>query len=305
MFIESMMPEYFDNVVLHSGKQLEEEEKNLAALSIRLAYFHGMETFFSLVCATLQASECVVGWLQKYQVVDLRDMIKDIDSGEDIWTKGGPTQFSWEELSNVFNSFKLEDAEKEEKIKTEFAKFWKRLASEFLDEKSSAEYNNIKHGLRVQSAGVHVDMWQEREFGVSPLPEEFISMGGNEFGSSFHTVDKICQKEVPNGKYHFCVRNNSANWDPEIIGIRVRLISNSIKNILSFLKILNGVNPETVKFFWPPDSSIFDAAWNQQSGVSNFTCAPIINQEDIQIFSKNEILTLYHQSKEHESNVSI
>lgn len=303
-FIKSMRPEYFDNVVLHNSKQLEEEEKNLAALSIRLAYFHGMETLFSLICATLQAPECVVGWLQKYTVNGLRNMIKDIDSEQDIWTKRGPTKFSWEELSNAFNSFKLEDVGKEQKIKAEFGKFWKKLAAEFQDKKSSDEYNNIKHGLRIQSGGVHVAMGEEREFGVSPPPENFISMGGNDFGTSFSTLDKICQDGVPNGKYHFCVRKNSVNWDPEIIGIRVRLISNSIKNILSFLEILNGVNPETVKFSWPQDLSIFEEAWKSQSGVSNFNVAPIINQEDIQIFNKDEILAIYHQSEEHEGNIS-
>jgi len=107
-----MRPEYFVNVALHNDKQLEENEKNFAALSIRLAYFHGIETFFSLICATLQAPECVVGWLRKYSVNSLRKMVEDINSGQNIKTKNGPHQFSYEELSNTFNSFKLKDREK-------------------------------------------------------------------------------------------------------------------------------------------------------------------------------------------------
>jgi len=170
-FIESMRPEYFDNVVLHNVKQLEEKEKNFAALSIRLAYFHGMETFFSLICATLQAPGCVVGWLQKYKPSRLRKMIIDINSnsGQNIKTKKGLHQFSWDMLSNTFNSFKLEDREKEKEIKVRFGEFWKRLAEEFVDEKLSAEYNSLKHGLRIKPGGFHMAFGIEKEFGVSPL----------------------------------------------------------------------------------------------------------------------------------------
>ncbi len=299
-FIESMRPEYFDNVVLHNVKQLEEKEKNLAALSIRLAYFHGMETFFSLICATLQAPECVVGWLQKYSANSLRNMVIKINSEQNIITKNGPHQFSWEDLSNTFNSFKLEDRDKEQEIKDRFGKLWKRLAAEFVDEKLIAEYNSLKHGLRIEPGGFHMAIGQEKEFGVSPPSEEFISMGGNEFGSSFFIPEEICQKGVPNRKYHFRVRKYSVNWDPDIIGIRVILLSKSIRNILAFLKIVNGVKPETVKFSWPSDLSVFEEAWKPLSGVLNTNFGSIINQEDITIFNEKEILAAYDQPEENE-----
>ena len=299
-FIESMRPEYFVNVALHNDKQLEEKEKNFAALSIRLAYFHGMETFFSLICATLQAPECVVGWLQKYSVNSLRKMVEDINSGQNIKTKKGPHQFSYEELSNTFNSFKLEDREKEHEIKARFGEFWKKLAVEFVDEKLNAEYNSLKHGLRIEPGGFHMAMGQEKEFGVSPPPNEFISMGGNEFGSSFFIQEEICQKGVPNRKYHFRVKKYSVNWDPTIIGIRVILLSKSIQNILSHLKIVNGVEPETVEFSWPSDLSVFEEAWKPLPGVSNINFGSIIKQEDIEIFNEREILAEYDQPEENE-----
>jgi len=300
-FIESMSPEYFNNVALHNVKQLEEEEKNLAALSIRLAYFHGMETFFSLICATLQAPECIVGWLQKYSANSLRKMIIDINAGQNILTKNGPNQFSWEELSNTFNSFKLEDADKEHEIKARFGEFWKRLAVEFIDEKLITEYNNIKHGLRINPRGFHMAIGLEKEFGVSPPPEEFVSMGGYEFGTSFFTLEEICQKGVPNRKYHFQVRKHNVNWDPEIIGIRILLLTYSIKNILSFLKMKNGVKPETLKFSWPSDLRAFEDAWKPLSGVSNFSVGSIINQEDIEIFDREEILAEYNLTEDENS----
>ena len=300
-FIESMSPEYFNNVALHNVKQLEEEEKNLAALSIRLAYFHGMETFFSLICATLQAPECIVGWLQKYSGNSLRKMVIDINAGQNILTKKGPNQFSWEELSNTFNSFKLEDGEKEHEIKARFGEFWKRLAAEFVDEKLIFEYNSIKHGLRIGPGGFHMAIGQEKEFGVSPAPDEFVSMGGNEFGSSFFTQEEICQEGVPNRKYHFRVRKYSVNWDPEIIGIRIILLSESIQNILSSLKMINRVKPETVKFSWPSDLRVFDEAWKPLSGVSSFNFGSIINQEDIEIFDRKDILAEFNQPEENNS----
>jgi hypothetical protein len=299
-FIESMRPEYFDNVALHNVKQLEGKEKNLAALSIRLAYFHGMETFFSLICATLQASECVVGWLQKYSANSLRKMVIDINNGQDIMTKKGPHQFSWEYLSNSFNSFELEDKEKEQEIKVRFGKLWKNLATEFVDEKLIAEYNSLKHGLRIEPVGFHLAIGQEKEFGVSPPSDEFIPMGGNEFGSSFFIREDICQEGVPNRRYHFQVKRYNVNWDPAVIGIRVRLLSNSIQNLLSFLKIVNGGKPETAKFSYPSDLSVFEEAWKPVSGVSSMNFGLIINQEDIEIFTKEEILAAYDQTEENE-----
>lgn len=292
-FIESMRPEYFKNVALHNVKHLEDKEKNLAALSIRLAYFHGMETFFSLICATLQAPECVVGWLQKYPPGSLQKMVKDINNGRDIKTKKGPHQFSWEYLSNTFNSFELEDKEKEQEIKVKFGKFWKSLATEFVDEKLISEYNNIKHGLRIEPGGFHMAIGQEKEFGVPPPPDEFIPMGGNEFGSSFFVREDICQKGVQNGKCHFQIKKHNVNWDPTIIGIRVILLSKSIQNVLSFLKMVNGVKPETAKFSWPSDLSAFEEAWKPLSGVLNFNFGSIIHQEDIEIFNREEILAVY------------
>jgi hypothetical protein len=303
-FIESMRPEYFNYVAHHNFKMLEGKEKNLAALSIRLAYFHGMETFFALICATLQAPECVVGWLQKYEIGSLRNMVKDIDNGRNIKRKKEPYHFSWEYLSKTFNCFQLEDKEKEQEIKVGYGKFWKILATEFIDEKRISEYNNLKHGLRIEPVGFEMFIAEEKECGVSPPFNEAISMGGSEFGSSFLIRNKICENGKKNGTHHFQVEQHNVNWDPTTITTRLILLSHSIKNILSYLKIENGVKQETVRFSLPSDLSVFKKACKPLDGVLSMNSNSIINQEDIEIFTKEEIIAAYNQTERNEVHES-
>ncbi|KGK98542.1 hypothetical protein LI82_06605 [Methanococcoides methylutens] len=296
-FIESMKPEYFENVVQNNLELLESEEKNLAAISIRLTYFHAMETFFSLLCATLQASNCVVAWLQKYPPGSLQKMVKDIGDGKEIMTGLGKQQLSWEDLSNTLNSFVLEDKDKETKVKTKFTKLWRILADDFTNETLVSEYNNLKHGFRIRPGGFHLSMATENIHGVSPPPEDFKSMGRSEFGTSFFMRENICQKGVPHGKHHFKLKKHNVNWDPNTIGMRVILLRYSIQNILSFLRIVNGIKPDTVKFSWPSDLELFEKAFAFQGGVFHMSYGPTIRQEDIEIFTKEEILEPYQRIK--------
>lgn len=302
-FINSMNPEYFENVVVHNFEQIEGDKKDLAAISIRLAYFHGMETFFSLICAALQAPECIIGWLQKYPPGSLQKMVKDINSGIGIKTRSELHKKSWEEISvAVLNYLVLEDKEKEKEIKEKFGIFWNELSKEFTDELLTSEYNNLKHGFRIHSSGFYLSMGLEKECGVSPPLDEFVSMGGNEFGTSFFMQENICEKGVPNGKYHFRVRQYNVNWDPYTIGFRVRLLSSSIQNVLSFLKIINGVRPDKVQFHWPSDLSVFEEAFRPLSGPMHMSSGTIINQKHIKVFTKEEILATLNSKKEYETH---
>ncbi|WP_319508143.1 hypothetical protein [uncultured Methanolobus sp.] len=296
-FINSMEPEYFKNVVVHNSKQLEGEERNLAAISIRLAYFHSLETFFSLICAALQAPRCVVGWLQKYPPGSLQKMVKDIDNGKSIMAVNKSQAVSWNDLStSILNNLVLEDKDKEKEIKVKFGKLWGKLATEFTNETLTSEYNNLKHGFRIRSGGFHMSVAEEKDIGVSPPPEQFIPMGGNEFGTSFFMKENICQKEVPYGNRHFKLKEHYVNWDPTTIGIRVLLLSQSIKNVLSSLKIINGIEAEDVQFHWPSDLSTFEKAFKPLSCPTHFSCGPNIGQEDIDIFTKEEIFVACNQT---------
>ena len=74
------------------------------------------------------------------------------------------------------------------------------------------------------------------------------------------------------------------------------MISLSIKNIISTLKVLNGVNPKKVKFKWFDDFSVFTKPWEQRKSIgvtsmSWFTSD--IPEEFINPFSDEEIIERY------------
>lgn len=76
-FIRGIDPNYFQYVAESSFAALEGENAKYAALTLRTAYSHALETFFALLCAALQAPDCVVGWILQYRNTELEDSQKD------------------------------------------------------------------------------------------------------------------------------------------------------------------------------------------------------------------------------------
>ena len=63
-FLEGIDSEYFAYVAnLHIMHINDDENKHRAALSLRLAYSHGLETLFALLCSAVQAPQCTIGWV--------------------------------------------------------------------------------------------------------------------------------------------------------------------------------------------------------------------------------------------------
>jgi hypothetical protein len=83
------------------------------------------------------------------------------------------------------------DSDKNTLISKGFGRLWHRLADDFLDEKSTREYNNIKHGLRVQIGGSWLALGVENELGVPAPSENMRLMGSSVFGSSFYEPETL------------------------------------------------------------------------------------------------------------------
>lgn len=294
-FINDVDPGYFEYLADAYVQGLEtDEQQQRSALSLRTAYSHGLETFFALLFATIQAPDCVIGWLHKYDLGDLRNLIQKVQTWQPILSKLRIEPVTWETISStMFVSLSLEDKEKEHRIKQHFATAWARFADDFIDEKSSQEYNSIKHGLRVRAGGFSLAIGLQDTLGTPAPPEKMHSLGGSEFGSSFYIPEKI-----GDNKLHFRVRRYSRNWRPENFVYGLHLISLSLQNVLSFLKILNGVDATTVQFSWPSDESHFEEPWRLIAGVTAMGMDTIIATEHITVFNKDEILAVYKPDKE-------
>ena len=269
-FLNHIDPAYFDYQAKAHLDNIEGEHKLQAAIALRTSYHHGLETFFALVCAALQAPDCVVGWFEKYQVKQIRHLVSRISSG------GEPTpnklilkKVTWETFSSKVNRFSYADQDKLKETHQLFARLWRHLAHEFLEEVNSKEYNHIKHGARAKSGGCLLRVGKEHEEGISPPDEEMATVGGSQFGTSFFMAERVQDAPLVKPDPHFRLKQRTVNWDPESLAHALCLVALSIQNILSYLKIVNGVDPREVKFTRPAENDYFEQPWKRSVGVTS------------------------------------
>jgi len=110
------------------------------------------------------------------------------------------------------------------------------------------------------------------------------------YGSSFYVASPIegapSQKRDP----HFRVKDCSLNWDAENVAHGIMMTALSIKNLQSFLKIRNGVDPKTAQFTRPVEDDHFDKPWAKHCGPLSCGFHEIISESHIQRLTKHEIL---------------
>lgn len=302
-FIKGIDPEYFAYMAEVNTKFLEGEEKHRAALSLRLSYSHGLETLFALLCSTVQAPDCVVGWMLNYKLSDLRIILEQISLNKDFYTRFRTRPVTWEILSQNIHRFPQYDETKRGWIQKGFADLWRFYASEFRDNSFSQEYNAIKHGLRVKAGGFHLAVGREDVPGVPASPGKMVSLGGSDFGSTYFA------KEIVNfsDKINFRPRRHNRNWSPECLSHDLVMISMSINNVQSFLSILNGVSPNECKFYNPTSKEAFEEHLKYLVGVNNCSFDLIVRETDISVLSKEDILKSYSEneaSKDNQTNAA-
>lgn len=295
-FINSIDPHYFEHIANLHGQSLEGEENQYAAVALRIAYSHGLESLFALLCATVQAPDCIVGWLLKYKNAELYEVIRKISERRPIHSRL-PKPVTWGAIADfIFASCKTGDDEKDSRTCISFARLWTRFATDYLNVNHGFEYSSIKHGLRVRMGGSRFALGVEDTPGVPALPNKMRIVGQSEFGSSFFIPDKL-----HDGR-NFSVRHHSLNWNPQNFIYALHLISFSISNVLGFLKISYGVPANEVQFSWPSDDSIYEAPWNRNTGMT-FNWNSPITADDITPLSKEDILSVYSEDTEDEKNI--
>jgi hypothetical protein len=291
-FINGIDPDYFGFLAdVYTSTSVLDDQQGQAALALRTSYSHGLETLFSLLFAALQAPDCVVGWLQKYGIDDLRLLIVKARDSKPIRTRIRPKPITWSGISAmIFGPASFEGTTKTKaEIVDSFAILWSRLSKDFLDRGISAEYNGVKHGLRVRSGGFRLALGQETVPGEPAPPENMRPLGGSAFGSSFFSLEKI----EPNA-LNYQIKRHSRNWSPDNLAYGLHMIAFSTRNILAFLQIVNGMEPSQAKFSWPNDSSHFDGPWSENVSVTSFSSSPMLHIEN-HLLGEKEIFFAYDQ----------
>jgi hypothetical protein len=217
-------------------------------------------------------------------------MIRKVNTGMGgIFNKQNIKRLSWEVVSDLVNLFCYEDKDRIKETKDLYSVLWRRFGYEYIDDASIKEYNSIKHGFRVKSGGFVLSVGKEHEYGTPPPKEEMVMVGGSKYGTSFFVAEQITGIKDKEYEANIRVRRHGLNWDPENLAHALVMLSMSINNVLSYLKITNGIDAQTVPFFRPMEAQYFEEPFKRSVGVTNIAIDSIVSIENIKPFSKKEI----------------
>lgn len=287
-FLNGIDTEYFKYIAETHGNNLNNKNKHRAALALRIAYTQALEVFFALIGSMIQAPNCIVGWMLSYTNSDLRMVINNINKQKTIYSKFNWDIIEWVKLAEFVHSFIPADLQKNW-IPSKVGALWSRFSKEFLDKKNILEYNSAKHGLRTSLGGFVFSIGVEKEPGKPAPIENMKSIGGSEFGTSFFYREFIFN----NNKVNFSPKNQSLNWNPENLANGLFLISLSINNVISALKIANGVDPKTCQFLVPDTEESLELPWKHVIGATAFNFNVEINPKLVRPITKEDILQSY------------
>lgn len=300
-FLESLDPEYYWFAArqaadrLSADPPLEKADQLRAAMALRIAYGQGVETLMALLCALAQAPQFPLGWMLRYRNEELRAVVEVID-GERVFRHLLTTDaVSWESLSAMVHSH-IPEAAAQLGLVDKFATFWGRMAHQLLSDSHQDEYNALKHGLRVMPGGFSIAFGVEKVPGQPAAPEDMRSLGGSAFGSSFNVPLKIDGAE----KHHLRLSHRSRNWSWEALAIDLQLISQSINNVVSCLRVISGAPAGTVRFGWPAEQEddIFTRYQQFLVSVEHVATADNVEAADIEALSADDVRRFYDEARQ-------
>lgn len=318
-YLESLDPDYFDYVGRANLPHLDSddpEERRRAATAIRTAYHHGLESFFALLFATLQAPWCVPGWMQVYQPADLRDMARAVDSG--LWGGGEqrkqvlafrekllpyvwlrPGSFLW--WKGISRAIHRLDTDEQKAAKTQelFGGLWHGFAEDLTNDTFVSEYNSTKHGLRASFGGFYMLVGPEPSPGEAPAAGTMRSLASSEHGSSFFTPrsfvehpaekDKKARPGHGRGKtFHFRIRRQALNWDPKGLCEALSLISVSLHNVRCLALWVNGSDPSGLQYSVPEEGA-FRKPLGRPPGFASHNMDGTVLKDSVRVFEREEL----------------
>ena len=113
-----------------------------------------------------------------------------------------------------------------------------------------------------------------------------VSVGGSAFGSSFYKSIAL------DGKLHSYPRRQSHNWSATALVAGLELLTMSIRNVTSCLRILGGDDPTTCQFEVPHDPAAFDVPFTPAGGITFSSFDLNLGPENIERLTKTEVLKM-------------
>lgn len=255
VFLKNFDTDYYFYVAELHGQMLVGDYKHKAALSLRIAYYNGLETLFMLMFAAFQAPYSVAGWLLKCKPAQLRQFIDDASNGslEFLSPRWKIEQMSWGKISELINERILAGREDIVSLQDSFAKIWRKFAADFTADHIVDEYNSFKHGFRAYVGGGPTITFHPKE------PSENMPLTvSSEFGSSFFVAEKLADAKAEHLDHHFTLKYCHVNLQPEKMVASLQMIGISIKNLIALLRLVNGFPLEQVQYALPAKLEAFD-----------------------------------------------
>lgn len=287
-FIDSIDPTYFEYVAVTNFEKLDDDRlKQKASLAIISNYHHALETLFATICGTIQAPRYVVGWFQKYQNEDIRQILENISSNNPIKNSWGVERLDWAKVSDLIHWPKY-PAEKLVRTRKLFAKTWSKLSAEYLNQDFIDEYNNIKHGLRARMGGFQLFVGLEETPGE--ISKDMRPIGpASEFGCSYYTTEKVHNSNGHNVRLEY----KATNYDPHCIANRTLLVAMSLSNVLTFLRMQFNLPQEQLIWKKPINDAHFDEVWIDDISTKKSSFSINIEIPQSELISKEMINTYY------------
>lgn len=291
-FLRGVDPEFFSYLLeVHTGA----EDEKRAAVGLRLALHHATETLFSLLGAFIQAWDCPYAWIARCSNTELRSFVQRIGQRDSaLVTKLNFSCVGWEEVARaVFDNYEPGTNKQERAIQC-FSRAWGAIAGELvLNEVAADEYNALKHGFRTRAGGFKLGFARQEAKGV-PAPDAAMTMlGMSEYGARFYKVEKLSGK----GGRHIRSRRFAVNWSLERNILLLQLIQFSMTNVLSALKIANGLAATECNFVRPHNDEDFTMPWKYSTGVTNMNFDFVLDESQLPDVSKAEIMEMLRQRK--------
>lgn len=286
-FLDGLDAEYF-NYLLQTYLDCDDEKR--AAVALKSSLHHSMETFFSLLGALIQAPDCTYAWIAKCSNKALHALIERISKRDHhVFTKLQIDQVSWENLATiVLSSYKPGTDENIAQTK-KFGELWGKLADMFNNKDYINEYNSVKHGFRIKSGGFFLRAGTEKEYGVVPPENQFLTIDATKHGSTFLTVENfdsaIESRSIKS-------KSQTVGWTLEMVAPLCQLVYMSINNTISALKIISNSKPNECTFITPKDLDFFDEPWKHTPDISSICFEPFLDESKVKHIKKKELLEL-------------
>jgi hypothetical protein len=288
-FLDSIDPEFFAFLAESHAEKLESiEHRRRVAPAVRMAYLHGIETLMTLLGATAQAPQAPYAWVALARTEWLRTVVDRI-------TKGDPTLHTelikwdrtWGGLAARVFSFLPQGSGWGATAKA-FGRVWTILAYQFLDGTNQLEYNSLKHGFRARSTGAKISLGKQPAPGVPAPEEDMVLLGGSETGSTFFAIESAGPAAASNRSRRS--RRRTVNWEVEPMLRGLQLIDVSIRNLVSFMRIVHGVHPDELQFWRLEGVDDYEMLLRDTVGVRSISLDYTLPDAEIAMTNRKELL---------------